>query len=146
MIKNKFFSFFTLIVFCFAIEKNAIAEEQFDYQHLSAGSCITEDGFFFTESGMINLVVNVQEKVKLINIDNNKQIDLLKLDIKKCSESRETEIKIIKQSYEKQLLIKQSVIDSYKKDLFWQNIQYGLTGFVVGVFITAGTVFFMTLK
>ena len=132
---NKIFAIF--FIFAFILPKASKAEEQeFDYEHLAAGSCITSDGFFFTENGMVSLVINTKEKIKLATLDGQKQIDLLKVDLKSCSESKEIELKIQRQMFEKQLLIKQSVIESYKSDAYWSNIKI-IGGTIVGVGIGA---------
>lgn len=148
MIKNKIFTAFILFIFCFTLPKISFAQEQetFDYEQIPAGSCVTKDGFFFTEDGMVKLVVNTQEKIKLITLESQKQVDLVKIDLKKCSESKESELRIQKQMYEAQLLIKQQALDAYKSEAFWRNIQGSAAGLVLGVVLGIGIYYFATTK
>lgn len=145
MKKNKLFTLFVIFIFCLSLPKISHAqEESFDYEHIASGSCVTKDGFFFTEDGMIKLVVNTQEKIKLITLDSQKQIDLLKVDIRKCSESKESELRIQKEMYESQLLAKQQALEAYKQQAFWTNIQGSLTGVALGIVIGVGAFYFIS--
>lgn len=126
-----------VLVFILIFPKSSLAEDQrFDYEHLTAGSCITSDGFFFTEQGMVTLVVNTREKIRLATLDGQRQIDLLKVDLRTCSESKETELRIQRQMFEKQLAIKQEAIDAYKSDAYWSNVKI-IGGIVVGIGVGA---------
>jgi hypothetical protein len=128
--KNKLLAIFLIF---FLISPVVSADDQtFDYEHLIAGSCVTQDGFFFTEQGMVNLVVNTREKIRIATLDGQRQIDLLKVDLHKCSESKELELRIQREMFEKQLQIKQSAIDAYKTEIFWDNIKI-VGGIVIGV-------------
>lgn len=142
--KNKIFAL--ILMFALILPKVSIAQEQqFDYEHLTAGSCVTSDGFFFTEEGMVTLVVNTKEKIRLATLDGQRQIDLLKVDLRACSESKETELRIQRQMFEKQLAIKQEVIDAYKSDAYWSNIKI-IGGALIGVSIGALIVGFINMR
>lgn len=146
MIKNKLLTLFTLFIFCFNIPKVCFAQENeiSDYEHILSGSCVTSDGFFFTENGMVKLVVNTQEKIKIAVADSQKQIDLLKVDLKKCEAIKESQLRIQKEMYESQLLAKQQALDAYKTDAFWKNIQSGVSGLILGVIIGVGGFYIVT--
>ena len=129
--KNKLF--IVMLIITFFIPKISLAQEQeFDYEHILAGSCVTKDGFFFTEDGMVSLIVNTKEKIRLVGLDGQKQIDLLKVDLRACSESKVFELRIQKEMFESQLLIKQKAIDAYKSQIFWDNIKI-VGGTVLGI-------------
>ncbi len=128
---NKFFALLLAVMFILPKTLNA-QEKEFDYEHLTAGSCLTSDGFFFTEQGMVALVVNTREKIRLATLDGQRQIDLLKVDLKTCSESKDSELRIQRQMFEKQLAIKQQAIDSYKSDAYWSNVKI-IGGVVIGI-------------
>lgn len=134
---NKFFAL--ILIFTLFFPKISKAEEEvFDYEHLIAGSCVTSDGFFFTEDGMIKLVINSKEKIRIATLDGQRQVDLLRIDLKTCSESKAIELRIQKEMFESQLLIKQKVIDAYKNEIFWDNIKLvggTVLGIGVGIFI-----------
>ena len=87
---------------------------------------------FFTEDGMVSLIVNTKEKIRLVGLDGQKQIDLLKVDLRACSESKVFELRIQKEMFESQLLIKQKAIDAYKSQIFWDNIKI-VGGTVLGI-------------
>jgi len=127
--KNKLFAI--ILILSLFIPKAKAEEPVFDYEHLIAGSCVTRDGFFFTEDGMVSLVVNTKEKIRIATLDGQRQVDLLKVDLRACSESKELELRIQKEMYERQLAVKQGVIDSYKTDAIWSNIKI-ISGVVVG--------------
>lgn len=131
MLKNKLFTSFVLVCFICLLTKNAFAQDK-DYTYMYSGECITENGFFFTENGMTKLVVNTEEKLKLITLDKQKEIDLIKIELGKCSALKLTELRIQKEMYENQLLIKQKAIDAYKSEIFWDNIKI-VGGTVVGI-------------
>ncbi len=138
--KNKFIAGLLLFSFILGLTNKAYAEEQpSDYERLLMGECVTTDGFFFSDAGMANLYVAVDEKIKLAVLDKQKEISKLKLDILKCSELKTVELRIQKEMFEEQLLIRQRVIDAYKSDIFWGNLR--TVGYVVagiGVGILAG--------
>jgi len=141
--KNKLFAI--ILIFSLFIPKAKAEEQVFDYEHLIAGSCITRDGFFFTEEGMVNLLINTKEKIRIATLDGQKQVDLLKIDLKSCSEAKEIELRIQKDMYEKQLKIKQDIIDSYKVESHWANIKIVggvVAGLTIGVLLTS----FISLK
>ena len=141
---NKIFAL--ILVFIFILPKTLKAqEEQFDYEHLAAGSCITSDGFFFTEQGMVSLVVNTKEKIRLATLDGQRQIELLKVDIGMCSQSKEVELRIQRQMFEKQLAIKQDTIESYKSDAYWSNIKI-IGAAIVGIGIGAVVVGLINIR
>lgn len=122
MLKNKLISI--ILIVCLFIPKISLAEgEEFDYEHLISGSCVTKDGFFFTEDGMVKLVINTKEKIRLATLDGQRQIDLLTIDLQTCSEKKTIELRIQKEMFEKQLKIKQDVIDAYKVESYWSNIK-----------------------
>jgi hypothetical protein len=138
--KNKFIASLLLIIFASVYTNVAKAEEQpSDYERLLTGECVTTDGFFFSDAGMANLYVAVDEKIKLAVLDKQKEISKLKLDLSKCSDLKAVELRIQKEMFEEQLLIKQRAIDAYKSDIFWGNLRtvgYVILG--VGIGIAAG--------
>jgi hypothetical protein len=114
------------------------AETVPDYEHMLAGECLKKPGFFFSEDGMANLYLSVEEKIKLAVLDKQKELNLCKVDLENCTKSKEIELQIQKEMFEKQLLVKQDAIDAYKNQAFWGNIL--ATG---GVIIGIGAGFFL---
>lgn len=135
--KNKFIAALLLLTFTFGLTNKAYAEEQpSDYEHLLTGECVKSDGFFFSDAGMANLYLAVDEKIKLAVLDKQKEVSKLKLDLSKCSDLRTVELKVQKDMFEEQLLAKQRTIDAYKSDIFWSNFKtvgYVLLGIGAGV-------------
>lgn len=132
---NKIFTLFTLFCFLSLTSKISLAEES-DYEHLLAGECVQQEGFFFNKDGMVKLVVNVEEKIKNQAVENKKELELVKIDLQSCKQSKETELRIQKEMFEKQLLIKQEVINSYQNEKFWDNIKIvgaTIVGFGIGL-------------
>ena len=135
---NKFISSVVLVTFLSMISAPVYAETAPDYEHMPAGECLKKPGFFFSEDGMANLYLSVEEKIKLAVLDKQKELNLCKVDLEKCTKSKEIELQIQKEMFEKQLLVKQDAIDAYKNQAFWGNIL--ATG---GVIIGIGAGFFL---
>lgn len=140
--KNKFITLLLIFTFIMMPKKINAEEQPSDYEHLLAGECVKSDGFFFSNSGMANLYLAIDEKIKLSVIDKHSELSKLKLDLKKCQDLKFVELKIQKEMYENQLSIKQQTIESYKNNIFWGNIRtvgYVLlgvgTGILLGTFI-----------
>lgn len=134
---NKKFILLTLFSFLYLIGKISLAEEV-DYEHLLAGECVQQEGFFFNKDGMVKLIVNIEEKIKTQNAESQKQLEIIKIDLESCKNNKQTELRIQKEMFEKQLLIKQQVIDSHKTEIFWSNIKivaYTTLGVGVGLLI-----------
>jgi hypothetical protein len=122
--KNKILSVLILLIFTFVSTNKAYAEDKpSDYEYLPAGECVKTDGFFFSEPGMANLYLAIDEKIKLAILDKQRELSIIKLDLQKCNESKQIELKIQREMFEEQLLAKQRVIDSYKSEAFWNNIK-----------------------
>lgn len=141
--KNKLIALFIIIFFTSAIAR---AEDPPDYEHLISGECVSQNGFFFTENGMVKLVTTAEEKVKLAVLNKQKEVDLLKIDLGTCTKSKKIELQIQKEMYEEQLLVKQKVIDSQKSEMFWKNITSSLSGLALGAILGAGIFYFVTSK
>lgn len=135
--KNKIIASLLLLIFTLGLTNKAYAQEQPpDYEHLLTGECVKSDGFFFSESGMANLYLSVDEKIKLAVLDKQKEVSKLKLDLSKCSDLKTIELRIQKEMFEEQLLVKQRTIDAYKSDIFWGNLRtvgYVVAGIGIGV-------------
>lgn len=129
--KIKLISLFIIIFFSSATVR-AQEKEVSDYEHIVSGECVTQNGFFFTEEGMIKLVTTVEEKIKLTGLEKQKEVDFLKIDLDTCKKKSKIELEIQKEMFEKQLLAKQQVIDSYKSQSYWNLLKIG-TGVVAGV-------------
>lgn len=129
--KNKIFTFLLIFIFIFTGVAKA-EDKEIDYEYINSGNCVNQDGFFFSQDGMSKLYVNIEEKVKISCLEKQKQINLCNLDLNQCSKSKQIELGIQKEMFEKQLLVKQQVIDSYKNQSYWSTVKT-VGGFVLGL-------------
>ena len=126
---KKFFA--SCLILSLIFTKNIKAEE-YDYYQFSAGDCATQNGYFFTEDGMARSLANIDLRLRTAVADKARECQLCVIDLQTCAKSKETELRIQREMFEKQLLIRQQQIDSYRSEKFWDNIKI-VGGIVVGV-------------
>ena len=132
--KNKLFTIFVLFTFIMSYPLKINAQEA-DYEQVVAGDCIKEDGFFFTQAGISKLAANVDQKIKLAVLEKVQECQKCSIDLETCKKSKEIELKIQKEMFDNQLLVKQQTIDLYKNEIFWNNIKYSAGGLFLGLTI-----------
>lgn len=126
--KNKIIAFLLVIL----TSINVLGEEVADYEYIFEGHCVKKNGFLFSEEGMGNLYLNIDEKIKLAVLDKQKEASLCKINLENCSKLKESELRIQKEMFEKQLFLKQETINNYKSEIFWNNFKI-IGGTAVGI-------------
>lgn len=146
---KKILSIFLLIVLAGRI--SIADEDKYSFTSVKAGEEVPYSGYLMKPEALVKIYTDSEETERRLKLQCNSKTDLLKLDIKKITESKDMQRRELSNRYESILKQKKELIESQQKeinnlndkvsfDMLWiavsfvagVGVMYGVTQLILG--------------